>query len=189
MSVGQTETIDLLSFYRESGDAVLTVSDHIDWAGFSRPTTDAPGQTEYHLAFVEGDSSSSRDQKLKDGGSSSPGRQFVGEGVIVIAHRVESVEGISVIRCELQALFDAQRQVRICNEVTPEGHGIGNAGLDRGFCCLGLEAALCDDLPLENFPKLRSGGRALPLIDGHVSLYTWLYDVQVPPCSHTSQSS
>ena len=63
--------------------------------------------------------------------------------------------------------------------MTPERHGIGDAGLDRGFCCLGLEAARCDDLPLENFPQLLGGDRALPLIDGHVSLYTWLYDVQV----------
>ena len=35
------------------------------------------------------------------------------------------------------------------------------------------------DLPLENFPKLLGGDRVQPLIDGHVSLYTWLYDVQV----------
>ncbi len=105
------------------------------------------------------------------------GRQFVDEGVVVIAHRVEGVEGIWVIRCERKAFLDAQRQIGICHEVTSEGHGISDAVLDRGFCGVGLKVPRCDDLPLENFPKLLGSDRTLSLIDGHVSFYTWLDDV------------
>jgi hypothetical protein len=57
------------------------------------------------------------------------GRQFIDEGVIVIAHRVEGVEGISVIWRKHKAFPDAQRQIRICHEVTSEGDGICNAAL------------------------------------------------------------
>jgi hypothetical protein len=35
---------------------------------------------------------------------------------------------------------DALRQIRICHEVTSEGHGIGDALLDGGFCGVGLKA-------------------------------------------------
>ena len=79
------------------------------------------------------------------------GRQFVDEGVVVIAHRIEGIEGISVIRCERKAFLDPQRQIRICHEVTSEGHGTCYAALDGGFCAVGLEATRCDDLPLKTF--------------------------------------
>jgi len=44
------------------------------------------------------------------------GRQFIDEGVLVIAHRVEGVEGISVIWRKHKAFPDAQRQIRICHD-------------------------------------------------------------------------
>ena len=105
------------------------------------------------------------------------GRQFVDEGVIVIAHRVKGVEGISVIWRKHKAFPDAQRQIRICHEVTSEGHGICDAAIDGGFCGFGLEATGCNDLPFENFPKLLGSDRTLSLMDGDVSFYTRLDDV------------
>jgi hypothetical protein len=35
---------------------------------------------------------------------------------------------------------DALRQIGICHEVTSEGHGIGDALLDGGFCGVWLKA-------------------------------------------------
>jgi len=107
------------------------------------------------------------------------GRQFADEAVVVIADRVEGIEGISVIRCERKAFLDAQGQIGVCHEVTSEGHGIGDAVLDGGFCGFGLEASGCDDLAPENSPKLLGSDRTLSLMDGHVSFYAWLDDVQV----------
>jgi hypothetical protein len=60
--------------------------------------------------------------------------------------------------------------------VTSEGHGIGDAALNDGFCGFGLEATGCDDLPFENFPKLLGSYRTLFRIGGHVSFYAWLDD-------------
>ena len=48
---------------------------------------------------------------LEGSSGSLAGHQFVGEGVIVIADRVEGVEGISVMWCERKAFPDAQRQI------------------------------------------------------------------------------
>src|SRR5260370_37110552 len=104
---------------------------------------------------------------LEGSSGSLAGRQFDGEGVIVIAHRVEGVEGIWVIRCERKAFLDAQRQIGICHKVTSEGHAIGDAILNGGFCAVGLTSTRCDDLPLEDFPKLLGGNRTLPLLSAH----------------------
>jgi hypothetical protein len=70
------------------------------------------------------------------------GRQLVDEGVIVVAHGAECVEGISIIRCKRKALPDAHGQIGICHKVTSEGHGNGDAGFNGGFRGFRLEAKL-----------------------------------------------
>jgi hypothetical protein len=50
----------------------------------------------------------------------SAGHQFVDEGVIVVTHIVEGVEGVPVVRRERNAFPDTQRQIWICHEVTSE---------------------------------------------------------------------
>jgi hypothetical protein len=107
------------------------------------------------------------------------GRKFVNEGVIVVTHIFEGVEGVPVVRRERNAFPDTQRQIWICDEVTSESDGIADAGLDGGFCGFGLEAAGCEDLPLEDVPELLGGDRTLFRLDGHVAFYTRLDDVQV----------
>lgn len=52
--VNQSETIDLLSFEKESGDVVLTVSDHLDWQNSAAHQQILQTKLNTYLAFVEG---------------------------------------------------------------------------------------------------------------------------------------
>ncbi len=54
MSLEQSETIDLLSFDKESGNVVLTVSDHIDWQDSAGHQRMLQAKLNTYLAFVEG---------------------------------------------------------------------------------------------------------------------------------------
>lgn len=54
MSVEQSKVIDLLSFERESGDVVLTVSDHLDWQDPDDHQRMLQDKLNTYLAFVEG---------------------------------------------------------------------------------------------------------------------------------------
>lgn len=72
MSVDQSETVDLLSFEKESGDVVLTVSDHLDWQKSVAHQQILQAKLNTYLAFVEGGQLLAESQKPKDGGSPSP---------------------------------------------------------------------------------------------------------------------
>lgn len=54
MPVNKSETVDLLSVEKESGDVVLTVSDHLDWQDSIAHQQILQAKLSTYLAFVEG---------------------------------------------------------------------------------------------------------------------------------------
>lgn len=54
MPVDQSATVDLLSFEEESGDVILTVSDHLDWQDSTAHQQILQAKLNTYLAFVEG---------------------------------------------------------------------------------------------------------------------------------------
>jgi hypothetical protein len=54
MSVEQANTIDLMTINRESGDVILTISDHVDWLNSNAHHQMLQRKLHTHLAFVEG---------------------------------------------------------------------------------------------------------------------------------------
>jgi hypothetical protein len=53
MSVEQTDVVDILSIDRETGHAVLTISDHLDWSDSVGHQTILQKKLNTYLAFVE----------------------------------------------------------------------------------------------------------------------------------------
>ena len=53
MSVEQTDVVDILGIDRETGDVVLTVSDHLDWSDSVGHQTILQKKLNTYLAFVE----------------------------------------------------------------------------------------------------------------------------------------
>lgn len=72
MSVDQSATVDLLSFEEDSGDVVLTVSDHLDWQDSTAHQQILQAKLNTYLALLKEDSYSPKSQKPQDGGSPSP---------------------------------------------------------------------------------------------------------------------
>jgi hypothetical protein len=53
MSVQQTDVIDIIGLNRETGDVVLTISDHLDWSDSIAHQTILQNKFNAYLAFVE----------------------------------------------------------------------------------------------------------------------------------------
>jgi hypothetical protein len=54
MSIKQLDTVDVISEDKESGDVILTISDHMDWSDSAKHQTLLQAKLNKYLAFVEG---------------------------------------------------------------------------------------------------------------------------------------
>ena len=66
MSVEQTDVVDIISFDRETGQVVLTISDHLDWSDSVGHQAILQKKLNTYLAFVESGEILEQYPKAKD---------------------------------------------------------------------------------------------------------------------------
>jgi hypothetical protein len=77
-------------------------------------------------------------------------------------------------------------QIRVRQEMTPEGDQVSVSLFHNRLCRVGFESARRDDFPFEDLAQLRRHNRFLTLGDEHVALDSWFKSM---PGSHLLQST
>jgi hypothetical protein len=69
MSVEQTDVVDIVSIERETGNVILTISDHLDWSDSVAHQSILQKKLNIYLAFVESGEILEQYRKQKTGQS------------------------------------------------------------------------------------------------------------------------
>src|SRR5580700_429168 len=100
-------------------------------------------------------------------------------GIIRVALRLESVEGVAIIRSEWKFFPDAPWKIRIRNEVTTKRYCVGISLVDGCCCALRFKATVGDDFPSKDLSRPLGGHRRLVLLNHERAAHARLDDMQI----------